>query len=63
MTVAVFLVFLSFPLQVYLTVLKHGDSGTLDTMLKVRVAAKIVASPRDLPALRRSSVTRVVVFI
>lgn len=34
-----------FSLQVYLTVLKHGDSATLDTMLKVRLAGRNVASP------------------
>lgn len=34
-----------FSCQVYLTVLKHGDSGTLDTMLKVRLAAGDAASP------------------
>lgn len=51
-----------FSLQVYLTVLKHGDSATLDTMLKVRLAGRNVASARDLPAVRRSSLSPVVVF-
>lgn len=51
-----------FSLQVYLTVLKHGDSATLDTMLKVRLAGRNVAPARDLPAVRRSSLTPAVVF-
>lgn len=45
-----------------MTVLKHGDSATLDTMLKVRLTGRNVASAQDLPAVRRSSLTPVVVF-
>lgn len=36
--------------QVYLTVLKHGDSATLDTMLKVSLAAGSAASHGRIPA-------------